>query len=599
MIITRLYSNRDDLFDPITFNQHLSVIVAQIRLPENKGTTVHNLGKSTVAQLVDFCLLRSKRGEFFLFKHDDLFSGMVFYLELQLSDKRYLTIARSVDGRDPVSFLLSDSEVEDAREVEYTKWAHIGIGFKNAKRFLNGYLDFQMPGTYSYRNVLGYILRDQRDYNNVFHLGKYKGKDKQWKPFLAELLGFDSSLILEFYSTSERIDELEKEINSLYSQLGGYDEDEMRKLEGLVDLRERELYTLEDALDSFNFSESDSAMIDESVNRVEVDISALNEERYELEQRIIRLEDSLDKQSIMFSSDEAEELFREVGIAFEGKLKRNFDDLIKFNRAISKERKQYLEEDLTNSRDRLIYIKQEVGRLELRRSELVGAFSTSESVAKFRQLSEEVINLRSNIKVLRSREDGASGVKKLRQRQRDAQAKLEMLQNEIENSVDETKRDPEGRFSKIRRYFDEIVNQVLNAHALLSVTVNSRGNLDFSADFVDGEGIKTSADSGFSYRKLLCIAFDLALVRSYIGTPFPRFCFHDGAFEGLEPRARERLLEVFRQYAAEGIQPVITTLDADIPGEEQGDFSGVHPREVISILHDDGDEGRLFKMSSF
>ena len=37
-----------------------AVVLAEIRVPENRQLDTHNLGKSTVGELIDFCLLKGR-----------------------------------------------------------------------------------------------------------------------------------------------------------------------------------------------------------------------------------------------------------------------------------------------------------------------------------------------------------------------------------------------------------------------------------------------------------------------------------------------------------------------------------------------------------
>lgn len=73
MKLSRLYSNKPDLFDPVEFVQGMNVVMAEIRLPENRGKDTHNLGKTTLGRLLDFGFLAKRDPKFFLFKHSDLF----------------------------------------------------------------------------------------------------------------------------------------------------------------------------------------------------------------------------------------------------------------------------------------------------------------------------------------------------------------------------------------------------------------------------------------------------------------------------------------------------------------------------------------------
>ncbi len=62
----------------------------------------------------------------------------------------------------------------------------------------------------------------------------------------------------------------------------------------------------------------------------------------------------------------------------------------------------------------------------------------------------------------------------------------------------------------------------------------------FHAEITDAAGKPTSADLGNTYRRLMCIAFDLAVLRAYSNDPFPRFVYHDGVFESLDDRKKRK-----------------------------------------------------------
>jgi uncharacterized protein YydD (DUF2326 family) len=52
MKISKLYTNKADIFEPIDFNNGLNIIFAEIRLPKNKDKDTHNLGKTTLGRLI-------------------------------------------------------------------------------------------------------------------------------------------------------------------------------------------------------------------------------------------------------------------------------------------------------------------------------------------------------------------------------------------------------------------------------------------------------------------------------------------------------------------------------------------------------------------
>ena len=81
--------------------------------------------------------------------------------------------------------------------------------------------------------------------------------------------------------------------------------------------------------------------------------------------------------------------------------------------------------------------------------------------------------------------------------------------------------------------------------------------------------------------------------------PFPRFVFHDGVFESLDDRKKDNLLAVIRRYTALGIQPVITLIDSDLPVRGEEDLPVFDASEIVLTLHDENEQGRLFKMKAW
>jgi uncharacterized protein YydD (DUF2326 family) len=90
------------------------------------------------------------------------------------------------------------------------------------------------------------------------------------------------------------------------------------------------------------------------------------------------------------------------------------------------------------------------------------------------------------------------------------------------------------------------------------------------ADILDSAGNATSADLGHTYRKLLCIAFDLEVLRAPLDQRFPRFVFHDGVLESLDDRKKLNLMAALREYSDLGIQSIITLIDSDLPAGADG-----------------------------
>ncbi len=309
-----------------------------------------------------------------------------------------------------------------------------------------------------------------------------------------------------------------------------------------------------------------------------------------------RIKASLEADRIEFKPEAAQSLFAEAGIVFADQLKKDFEQLIAFNRAITRERSTELKKQLKDSEERTSQIARELEELDIQRAKSLAFLRTDDSLSKFKQLTRQFAAAESEVAALEARREAAIQLLDLRRRQRALIEEVNRLQTEVEDEIQALNDDESSRFARIQQYFDEILVGVLGHSAVLTMKLNEKGLLDFSADFVDDAGSATGSGRGTTYKKLLCIAFDLAVLRSYLDSRFPRFVYHDGAFEGLDPRKRQNLLDVLRAYAQLGLQPGVSLLDSDRPSGGADGASGLRDDEVVLVLHDEGDDGLLFRM---
>ncbi len=598
MKLSRLYSNKPDLFEPVDFVPDLNVVLAEIRLPENLKKDTHNLGKTTLGRLLDFCFLAKRNAKFFLFKHFDLFKEFVFFLEIQLTDATYVTVSRGVEEASKISFKKHAANRQDFTALPESDWDHHNIPFERARIMLDSLLDWRALKPWSYRKGLGYQLRSQGDYRDVFQLRKFAGAHSDWKPFLAYILGFNAELLVLHYEKEDQFKETLATTQTIENELGGSIED-ISKIEGILLLKQQEAEKKQRLLDAFDFREQDKDHTKQLVQEIDERIAELNAQRYLLNHSKRKIFVSLEEDQILFKPDEAQRLFEEAGVLFPDHIKRDFQQLISFNRAITEERRGYLKEELDEIETELKRANSELNVLGKRRSDTLAFLSSTDVFDKYKQVSDEMVTLRADITSLERQRALLHRLQELRTKIRTLTDEKARLQTQIETEVEQQNADKTNLFSSIRLFFSEIVEDVIDHKALLSVPSNKEGHLEFKAEILDESGNATSADLGHTYRKLLCIAFDLALLRGHLDDKFPRFVYHDGVFESLDDRKKENLLAVIRRYADLGIQPIITLIDSDLPAPAEKDDRVFDPEEIVLTLHDENEQGRLFKMKAW
>src|SRR5690606_6263040 len=120
MKLSKLYCN-NPAFKNIRFNiRGLSVIYADVIAGDATGKNKekknsHSLGKTKLAELIDFLFLKTVTKQHFLHKDRDkksLFQNHIFYLELLLNSSQYLTVRRSVAAPTRISFSLLAQSTE-------------------------------------------------------------------------------------------------------------------------------------------------------------------------------------------------------------------------------------------------------------------------------------------------------------------------------------------------------------------------------------------------------------------------------------------------------------------------------------------------------
>lgn len=589
-MIIRLYSNHKE-FEEISFHSGLNVILGEIRLKKDRDKDTHNLGKSTLCQILDFCLLKPRNNKSFPFKYDGLLHDYVFYLEMQLADGRYLTIRRGVASASKIWLHTTNECGIDARDLDDKDWTHSCLPFDRAKILVDGLLDYGSLQPWSYRKVLGYLFRGQLDFGDVFRPTIFRGRDKDWKPFLLHIMGFDFEIFNRRYELEAEIEQLKEREHMLVGQLPEGNDDS-GELDALLAIKQREVDDLQAFLDDFRLEPHDQKAVNELVEHVDAHIGELNDRRYDLRHSIAQIEKSLNKERLLFSTREAKSLFEEAGILFEGQIEHSFDQLLAFNADITEERRSYLMDDLREAREELKQVEEELTQLDIRRAKLLDQLGTRDVVVKYKAATNGLVERRTELESIRQRRECVRDLQHVRRQIASKKSELATCDAEIHDEIDRVSDvQSTGLFAHLRSEFDDIVYKVISQHGMLSVSANAEGHAEFKAEISDIRGMSTSQDEGVTYKKLLCVAFDLALLLAHEAKGFPDFVYHDDAFGGLDNRKKENLRDIMRSCANRGVQQIVTAIDSELPTP---DF--FEAGEITLRLHDDGNDGRLFKM---
>ena len=269
MRLRSLYSNDTSRFPRIDFRDGLNVVFARVRNPDVETADSHNLGKTFLIQVLDFALLGNYGGGHAFNVRSDLFGDFVFLLEIQTASGAYVTIRRPVTGRAAICIHVSEKPSVDLNNLAKTEWTHHDLGLEKARTILNATLNLTAILPYRYRKGLGYVLRRQTDYRDEFQIARFqRGKDVDWKPFVALLLGFDHDLVQAKYQVDGTRSAKRRELEDLEESGKGLSA-ELDEVRGLLGVRGREVERLRAQVGSFDFVEIEAAISRRTVRDIE------------------------------------------------------------------------------------------------------------------------------------------------------------------------------------------------------------------------------------------------------------------------------------------------------------------------------------------
>lgn len=583
MKISKIYSNKN--FKNIEFNDKFNAIVASKQSNEKKDT--HGLGKSTLIRVIDFLLISSYNKNTDKLLGNDLFIGQEFYGEFKLNNGKYLVIKRAINSATKVFFKLNDSKLDGFKlDINWDE----ELTFKKAKAKLNEYLGFNILQSWDYRKSITYFLRSQQDFLYVFKLNKFKGKHKDWKPFVFDLLGFNGNLIIDKLEIEEEIDAIKKKIQILKSE-SQLDTSEKDRLEGLLEIKNIELSEVKNQIDKFNFFKEDIQTNKQLVENIDVKLQAFNTDRYRISFEINKIESSLSEIKDDVNDKEINSLFKEVNLYYPEQLKKKYADLINFQRSLTIERKQYLSETLSHLKRDYSELNKNIKKLESQKSDLLSLLTEKDSYIKFKEYQKKTIAIEVEIERIKDKLKAIDNTLNLEDDIKNKQEKIDKKIIELKESLSKRKH------SSINKIFNSIIKEILDTNALISLKLNNQGNVEFNADYQNKTDLlKTSEAQGTTYKKLLCVAFDLSLLINYSDKSFYKFAYHDGTLEGLDDRIKIRYINLIKNFCEEyDLQYIVTLIDSDLP-KDMPDL--IEDKDICLNLNDKDNSGKLF-LNSF
>jgi uncharacterized protein YydD (DUF2326 family) len=599
MQLSKLYSNYQD-FKNITFNlNELNVIYADVKSDLKEKKNSHDLGKTKLAELIDFMLLKKiNKNHFFLkIKENDksIFINHVFYLELFLNSSVFLTIKRNIEANTKISFAIQNQTTTDY--LPPLNWNHENISIDQARDILSDYLsfDFFHNKDYNYRKSLSYSIRTQDDFKDVYKLNKFVGgKDVDWKPFMFDLLGFKGELLRLKYNNDSKIEDIKNLINSYKADYSVKVEDR-DEIIAERDILEREYKEVEEQIDRFNFYQQDKSLIKEGIDEIENKISNLNTDSYKLNYELDKLKSSI-KNNFSFDIEKVKKVFEETSIYFSDQLTSDYENLLTFNKKLTTERNKLLKSTIKEKEKELDDVNSKLENFHHERESLLTHLTDSDTFTKFKKCQKDLVKVEGQ---LLKYQEKINTIDLIIQKENE----IEILQTGIKSTINELKKihqstDKNQKYNEIRALFSKFYKHIMDENAVLSWNLNTNNNVDFVTPKVKSkidENKDTAKDEGNTYMKLLCVAFDLSILCAYNKESYFRFVYHDDVLSQQDNGIKIRLLELINDITKKyKIQYILSAIKSDLPTDISNEIQEFKENEIILKLHDKNISGTLF-----
>lgn len=586
--LIKLYSNKPEIFPEIQFRDGLNIVYASVTKKATDKRTSHSLGKTILAELIDFVLVKNVGNEFFLRKNN-VFEGFDFFLETQTENNLFVTIHRPTKGK--ISIYTSSTRTNILTKKNYSL-VNKGLGVEAARDELDKIFRLAVvkESLGNFRKGLRYCIRRQEEFLNIFKAKNVNEKDKDWKPYLSGILGINPDLVAGKYNAREVINRLTTAIREL--EVIGTPQQAASALEAEITRLEKSVIEMSEQLKAFSFQKIDQKITYELVEDVGAKISQLNQDIFAVEQKIADIDDSLNA-DFDYDISQIRELFESITISLPDQLVKKFDDLVDLNKRMTHGRKEHLENAKQKLLVRITSLNATRFELNIRQRDLSNLLIEKEAFQKYRLLQSKLSSEESKIAVLQERLNKLDSAAELKTR-------LSVFNREEEELTDKllvnSRQSHNGVIKNINGIFGELIKDILGIDAYFYLSINKEGNPHFQTGISDN----TSVDKGHSFNKVMAACFDVALLTHYSDSQYYRFAYHDGLLESLDDRVKLRLIDSWRRLAERNkLQLIITVLDTDVPENERGSKVHFKDDEIIRELNDKGIAGRLFRTNKF
>jgi uncharacterized protein YydD (DUF2326 family) len=572
MFLKSLYSEPLGLFRSgkpehpytIVFKEGFNFIFGQKDSSDSKDP-LNGLGKSTLADLIDFCLLaefNSKNSRFY--KEKNRLENYKIVLEFEINGIPYII------KRNPKYLEFGKLGEEQEIELKDAKSALFQLIFKNPN--YEGILDEKW-----YRSLMSFFLKIHKkkkgEFTDPIGFRTTNNSLNELNQYHFCLLGLDNHLICENFELQKDV----KDRNTAISQVKRLVEKNynlnINQIDSQLSKFRNEVKKTKTAIDGFELAEQHKDA-ESKLNELTASIKIASEQNFWMRKKIQSYRESFEiKDNISDSKiKNIERLYEELNFNLKGVISKSLKDAVDFRKKIAYSREEFLKEEITEVEVKILDNEKEINDLDKQRQKL---FSLLKSKEAFKDLTEafyylgekekEISDLEGKIKIYRDLQDEKVAF----------DAKDAILKQNITSFL-EGIQDKVDAFDKL---FSEVYNNIYpeSQSSGFSITPDygvSKVNINISFDKEESK----------AWNKGRTLIYDISVminaIRNHI--PIPNFLLHDGIFDGMDKSQFVALYHFIQNLQQQGcrFQYIVTMIEE---GQLKGNFGDTDDLTVEKI----------------
>lgn len=585
-MIHSIKSNNSN-FKTVKFHAGFNVILADRKITDvdDKKNSRNGAGKTTLVEIIHFCLGSNVLKDS-IFKNKHL-AGWSFSLEIDIGKNIY-TIERFIDK--PNKIYIDGKLNELHFELKFDK--ELGRYYVNKTNF-NQYMLGEIYGIFftnnstvnypTFRELISYTVRKGIEaYLNPF---QYFSRQNSEKKQICNV--FLLNLNLEYATQFQNLNNKTKEIKSLQKTLKLAISTEkvlsIGELNALLSKLNEKKDELEEQISSFK--------VHMQYEEISQKANLFTDRLHKLASTLCLRENLLNKyiENIRINVQEVpldmiKKVYEEAGVVFGDKLEKSLNDVIDFHKKLIINRKEYLMSEINIRKKEIEAIKDEMEKLDKKRSELLYILKTHGA------LTEQILLQKKYAECLSKIENIKQNLRKTEE----IQNATSLLKIENEELLLKTRQDYSER-SEIRnkaiRLFMENTGRLYSEPGCLNIDLNNNGYF-FSIT------MKQARSQGINYMKVFCYDFVIAELGKERNR-FPDFLVHDSTiFDGVDERQVSEALKLALEKCNKKKLQYICLMNSDnVPYSEfSSSFNNEFTSNVVLRISDENEEGCLLGM---